>query len=316
MDNQLIHQIIDEIEKYDTIALYRHVFPDPDSYGAQVAVKEIIQETFPGKVVYLCGEHSERLAYIGVMDKAEDMTIDENTLGMILDVGDDYRVDDQSFKKCGKVIKIDHHKPFNEPFEDISWVDIEYPATCMMLVDLLIAAGDRLKTTKKAREALYVGIVADTGRFAYLDNPTEVFEKIVHITYDLDAKPLYDALYCRKISEVKFLGYIYSNFEARANGVGVLKIPKEVVAEFGLQPMAAARMVNALKDTEGLINWHFFAECAESGRIMCEFRSNGPCVNEIAAKYGGGGHILAAGATVENWDIVESMIKDFEENCK
>ncbi len=52
-----------------------------------------------------------------------------------------------------------------------------------------------------------------------------------------------------------------------------------------------------------------------SGQIMSEFRSNGPCVNEIAAKYGGGGHFLAGGATLDGWDTVEAIIADFEENC-
>ncbi len=312
---EVMAQIIDEIKAYQHIAIYRHVYPDPDAYGAQVGMKEIIKTTFKEKNVYMFGKEGEGLDYIGKMDNSAEHEIDESWLAIILDVGDAPRVDDQSFKKCGKVIKIDHHRPFVAPFEDVSWVDISYPATCMMLVDWLHHSKDTLKISKKGREALYVGVVADTGRFEYLDNPTEVFEKITSITYDLEVKPLYEQLYKRKVNKVKFMGYIYSHFEILENGVAVLKIPAEILAQYQLDAMEAARMVNALKDIEGVVNWHFFAELPESKRIACEFRSKGPCVNEIAAKYGGGGHLLAAGATVDNWETVGCIIQDFITNC-
>ncbi|MGL4797823.1 MAG: DHH family phosphoesterase [Cellulosilyticaceae bacterium] len=315
MNTELIHQIIDKLESYDTIALYRHVYPDPDSYGAQVALKEIIEESFPGKKVYLMGEHDERLGYIGEMHKKEEVTLDEKSLAVILDVANAPRVDDQSFNDCGYILKIDHHHPFDEPFEALTWVDTTYPATCVMLMDLVIHSKGRLKFSKRSREALYIGMIADTGRFEYIENPTSLFERLVHITHDLDTKPLYEAYYERKVNEVQFEGYIYSNFEIRENGVAILKIPASVLEKFDMNYMVAARKANTLKGIEGLVNWHFFAEVPGTNKIMCEFRSSGPQVNGIAAKYGGGGHHLAAGATVEGWDTVEAMIKDFEVNA-
>lgn len=316
MDKQLIHDIIDKLEAYDTIALYRHVYPDPDSYGAQVALKEIIQESFPGKTVYLMGEHDERLSYIGKMDDKEGIKLDKSSLAVILDVANAPRVDDQSFNDCGYMVKIDHHYPFDEPFEQLTWVDTEYPATCVMLMDLVAHSEGRLKFTKRAREALYIGMIADTGRFEYIENPTSLFERLVHITYDLNTKPLYEAYYERKVNEVQFEGYIYSNFEMRENGVAILKIPADIQEKFNINYMVAARKANTLKGIEGLVNWHFFAEVPGTNKIMCEFRSNGPRVNDIAAKYGGGGHMLAGGATVEGWDTVECIIQDFIDNAK
>lgn len=312
----LIQEIIKKIEEYDTIALFRHIYPDQDSYACQVALKNMIEKSFPGKKVYLMGKHNEELSYIGVMDNQEEIELGKNTLAFILDVGDSYRVDNQSYKDCGYIIKIDHHKPFEEEFADLSWVDTEYPAASLMITDLFLESDGRLQMDKVGREALFIGVIADTGRFAYVSNPTEVFKRMIHITYDLDTKPLYDAYYERKLNEVQFTGYIYNHFEIRKNGVAILKIPKEITKQYEMDYMVAARMVNALKDIEGVINWHFFAEVPSTGKIMCEFRSNGPCVNEIAAKYGGGGHFLAGGATVEDWDTVEAIIKDFEDNCQ
>jgi hypothetical protein len=44
-----LETIIKKLEEYDKIALFRHVFPDPDSYGAQNALKSIIEATYPNK---------------------------------------------------------------------------------------------------------------------------------------------------------------------------------------------------------------------------------------------------------------------------
>lgn len=46
---ELMKDIINKIEEYDTIAIYRHVFPDPDSYSSQTALKSIIENTYPNK---------------------------------------------------------------------------------------------------------------------------------------------------------------------------------------------------------------------------------------------------------------------------
>lgn len=316
MLRETMKQILDAIEAYDVIGIYRHVFPDPDSYGAQTALKNIIMTTYPHKKVYLFGEHNPALEYITKMDDArEEALMNEDTLAIIVDVADSPRVDHQSFKNCGKIIKIDHHKPYDPPFEDITWVDTNYTSCCEMILDLLIAHGETLKSNKKGREALFIGIIGDTRRLLYVNNPTELMKKLTHITYDLDTKPIYEDLYKVPANDLKFMGFIYNNFVVAHHGLAYLKIPKAILAQYGLPAINAARMVNALQECEGLINWHFFAE-TEEGKVMCEFRSRGPQVNDIASKYGGGGHFFAAGATVDGWHVVDAMLREFEENCK
>lgn len=309
---QLINSIINKIEEYDKIAIYRHVFPDPDCYGSQIGLSEIIKSSYPNKEVFLMGNHSEKLDFIGEMDT--DIKVDKNTLAFILDVSNKERVEDQSFFDCGYIIKIDHHKPFDEPFENLTWVDTNYTSCCEMVLDLYLNSDNKLQISKKGREALFTGITSDTGRFLYLDNPTELYKKLPSITFDIETKPIYANLYKRKKEQLKFLGFIYENFKETDNGVAYLKITKDALEKYNMECINAVRMVNALQDTEGIINWHFFAENSE-GRVMCEFRSSGPRVNDIAAKYGGGGHMLAAGATVDNWSIVDSIINDMDENC-
>ena len=313
MNKELMKSIINKIEEYDTIAIYRHVFPDPDSYSSQTALKSIINNTYPNKKVVLLGEHSKNLEYINKMD--EEIELDEKSLAIIVDVANKERVDNQSFNKCGYILKIDHHKAFDAPFEDLTWVDTNYSSCSEMILDLYLANSNKLKIDKQGRKALFTGIIGDTGRFLYIENPTELFEKLSKITFDLETKEIYANMYKREEEELKFLGYIYSNYVTTENGMAYLKIPNEIVKKYNLQAIKAARMVNALQDTVGIINWHFFAE-KEDGSIFCEFRSNGPRVNDIAANFGGGGYMLSAGASLENWERVDEILKVLDENCK
>ena len=59
--------------------------------------------------------------------------------------------------------------------------------------------------------------------------------------------------------------------------------------------------------------WVLFIE--EEDTIRVRIRSKGPVINELAAKYNGGGHPLASGATVNNWDEADQLISELDELC-
>lgn len=42
-------QILNEIKAFDTIIIHRHVRPDPDAYGSQCGLAELLKESFPEK---------------------------------------------------------------------------------------------------------------------------------------------------------------------------------------------------------------------------------------------------------------------------
>ncbi len=55
--------------------------------------------------------------------------------------------------------------------------------------------------------------------------------------------------------------------------------------------------------------WATFTE-TEDGKVVVELRSNDKNVNQIAVKYGGGGHLNASGATVDGWKTIDLIIED------
>ena len=73
-------------------------------------------------------------------------------------------------------------------------------------------------------------------------------------------------------------------------------------------------MVNLLNNVLGYPIWAFFCE-NEDGTSHSEFRSNGPAVQPVAAKYGGGGHLHAAGVTLPDLsdETISMLIKDLDQ---
>ena len=64
----MYNKILEEIKKYDTIVIARHIGADPDALGAQFALKSIILSLFPNKKVYAVGNPASRFKFFGIND--------------------------------------------------------------------------------------------------------------------------------------------------------------------------------------------------------------------------------------------------------
>jgi bifunctional oligoribonuclease and PAP phosphatase NrnA len=307
-------KIIDKIEQFDKIIIHHHVSPDPDCIGSQLGLKYLIEESYPNKTVLATGSLTERNEFIGAMDPVSDADYD-NALVIIVDVGDKRRIDDDRFLNGKELIKIDHH-PLTEEFADLEWVDTSFAACAEMIIDLYIENKDRLTMTEKAARALYSGLLTDTGRFYYNSVTERTLRYAAEIyKYNFDKQALYADLYHKSVDELKYTGYIMANFEYTENGLGYMKIDQATQDKFEIDADFASGMVNTLANIKEVIMWMFFTEDKKLGKIRTSFRSRGPIVNKLAAKYGGGGHVWASGTLAENWDMVENIIKDADQLC-
>lgn len=314
MTTRIVKEIYRQIKKYNTIVITRHVGPDPDAIGSSVALKEIILNTFPNKKVYVVGNPVSKFRYLGILDKfTEDMY--QDALLIVTDTPDVKRVDGVDVKRFQNSIKIDHH-PFVEQYAQIEWIDESASSASQMIIELCFATP--LKMTKEAAEKLYIGLVADTNRFLFYYTTAKTFELVSRLIKEtnINVASLYENLYMRPYREVNFQGYVASHFTITENGLAYIKINDETLKEYGVDAATAGNMVNEFKYIEGVYSWAAFTEDINNNNIRGSIRSRGPIINEVASRYGGGGHVFASGVRLKSFDEVDFLIDDLDETCK
>lgn len=308
---KLFKEIYKLIKKYNNIIIARHIGADPDALGSQFAFKELIKENFKEKNVYAVGSTASKFRFMGVLDKPENIDL-QQTLLIVLDTPDKKRIDGvEELEEYGCIIKIDHH-PFVEEYANIEYIE-ECSSTSQLIFKFILE--NKLKITNKIAENIYLGIVGDTDRFLhdYTTNETiYLVNQLLNMT-NIEFTKLYSSLYSRPLSEVKLQGYIYQNLELTKNNVAYIKLNEEILKKYEVDSAAAGNMINDLKYVNEILVWVFFSEDTKMGIIKANIRSRGPIINEVASKYGGGGHKYASGARLKSWTDADNLIKDLDE---
>ena len=178
-----------------------------------------------------------------------------------------------------------------------------------------LALDNKLVISPTAATYLYAGIITDSGRYLYPATTPLTLKYGAHlIECGADLETIHDFIYTTNIKEVRVRGYVMLNFNKTANGLAYIKIDKEVRKTLGLSEARGTGAVGAMANIEGVkIQTVFFEK--DDGKVKVELRSKKISIVEIATKYGGGGHVLAAGVVLPSWDLVEQLISELEEMC-
>jgi bifunctional oligoribonuclease and PAP phosphatase NrnA len=178
----------------------------------------------------------------------------------------------------------------------------------------LFGQGLGLKMTDEGARLLFAGIVGDTGRFLFPSTTDKTFMyagELIH--YQFSRTELFDKMYELNTNVIKLNGYILQNFEVRPSGAATMILSKEILDKFDVIPSEASLLVGTLGNVIGIKAWVFFIE--EDDQIRVRLRSKGPVINGIARNYNGGGHPLAAGASIYHWNEADKVIKELDEVC-
>ena len=297
--------ILNKIKEYNKILIFGHVRPDGDCIGSQYGLQRIIKESYPDKEVLVSGETSDYVGFIGKPEMVDD-SLFKGSLGICVDVANSDRISDQRFKNCDYVIKIDHH-PNVEAFGDYVYVDDKAPACAQIITEFYLNNKNELKMTTEAAEALYVGIVTDTGRFKY-DSTTSKTHIIAAslLDYGVNIGKIDNELSVETIDSLKLRGYCLNTFKVTEHGFAYIVMKRETIEKFGVSDEDAANQVTCISTIEGCPAWAMFIEYPDQIRIR--LRSRGPIVNLLAEEYAGGGHPKAAGARLESWNDLDNFL--------
>lgn len=306
--------ILKKIKEYNRIIIHKHIRPDGDCYGSAFGLKEIIKESFPEKEVFVVGETADYVNFIGEIDNIPDEYF-KGALSICVDTASADRVADQRFKLADYVIKIDHHIPV-EDYGDFQYVDTTRAAASQIILEFYLKYQDQLKFNMNAAKALYTGIVTDTGRFKYRSVTADTFKAVAFLVdFGLNFTEILGQLDIKSESLMKLQGYVLQNFEKTPNGVAYIKMKPEILERFGVSLEEGTSLVNELSTLEDCPVWMLFAEYEENF-VRGRLRSREPAIDKLANKYSGGGHKLACGANLGDWETVDLLLKDADELVK
>ena len=301
-----------KIKDYATIIIFGHTSPDGDCYGAQSGLKAFIKEYFPKKDVFIVGSGFPRaIPFFGEMDIVED-DVFKNALGVVVDVSDIERIEDQRVHLCHEVIKIDHHMKSDvyNPFFSVNVSDTKVSSASQMIGHLIL--NNHYRLTKDIAERLFLGIVTDSGRFSFLNSASGMFMVLDEILKtNIDFQKIYDFLYEGDEIATRAKGYIAYNFKKTNAGVAYIVLNKETLHSLNIDFNYAAGMVNSLSGMKEFPIWALFAE-SDEGLVRVELRAKKYNVQQVAVKFGGGGHLQASGLRLQNVDDYIKVIEELD----
>ena len=304
--------LFEKIQAYNTIIIHRHSRPDGDALGSQIGLAEALKTKYPNKKIYCVGDSSRKYGFIGYMDLIEDKEY-QGALAIILDVAVANMVSDERYRLASEVFVIDHHK--NDCDITPNFIqDTTRIAAAELIASMLYERG--FEINKKCATALYLGIVTDSGRFLYgfSKNTFDIAGRLSES--GADAKFVYDNLYVESKEEREMKNY----FQNKINYIGKVAYMKNdysVFEKFNVEFQDISRgMVNLMAGISDVEIWCNFTYDKEKDKVVCEFRSRSIPIVDVAKKWGGGGHSLACGCTINDFNEADLVLNDFLELIK
>ena len=297
MNIEQMTTILDKIKEYNKIIIFRHYRPDGDAVGSTQGLKRILELTYPDKEVLLINsDYSEYVGFLGTEDKAEDDSVYEGALGIVIDTATSERVSNKKFSLCKELVKIDHHIPV-QSYAPYEWVEEERSSACEMIAAFYDTFKSELKIDIEAATCIYAGMVTDSGRFRFRSVSGETM-RLAGMLLDIgiDTDTLYANLYMKDFKNFKFESYVYKKMKITENGVAYIFVDRAMQKKFNLSGEDASASVSYLDSIKNSLIWLAFIETDNGIRVR--LRSRFVTVNQIAERHNGGGHACASGATV------------------
>jgi phosphoesterase RecJ-like protein len=307
-------KVYNEIKKYDTIYVARHIGPDPDAIASQISLRDSIISTFPNKKVYAIGISVSKYKYFGKLDNIERYDY-ENSLIIIVDTPDKKRVDVVGFENFKNIIKIDHH-PLIDDFGGLELIDTSSSSAAQVIMNLI--SNTKLIMNKSIASNIFMGIVSDSNRFLFDCTSSKTIIEVGYLIekYKIDIQELYKKLYAKPLSELRLMGYIASNIKVTKNKFAYINIENDIIKSFGADASSASNMINDFNNINEIICWMFITRDEKNDIFKIHMRSRGPVINEVAMKYNGGGHKLASGARIKEKEKIDELTSELDDLCR
>ncbi len=306
--------LLDECKEAKYILISGHVRPDGDCTGSCLAMYLYLKKALSTTKVQLCLEKpSEVFQCIQDFNKIDSTYIVDGDIDVFIALDcEKSRLGEaeEIFAKAKKRINIDHHVSNKQGCGDINYVNPEMSSTAELVYELM----DKQYIDQEIAKALYIGMIHDTGIFQYSNtSPNTLRTAAELIEYKFDFSGLIDETFYEKTyTQNQLLGRALLESIMFMDGKCIVSaIDKKTLEFYNASAKDLDGIVNQLRVTKG-VECAIFMYAIGNLEYKVSLRS---CkyvdVSKVAVFFGGGGHMRAAGCTINGtfYDVVNNISK-------
>lgn len=304
-----VDQVLEELRQADKLLLTTHENPDGDALGSLLAMHRLLEGLGKDSVMYMAPEefplpHEYRSLSLDGVVHEPPRDISERVV-VFLDCGNIDRMPVDFLRTDGThIVNIDHHHD-NTRFGTVNLVDQH--ASCTAEIIWMLAAELGAVLTRPMSEALYVGLVTDTGKFMYENTTARAHRMAAElIEAGVDTHAIYRKLYEQMpYARLELLARALARIERHDGGaLTITSLTKLDYTETGALESDTEGIVDHMRAIEGTrvaaVARELLSEDRAGLRKVSLRASDGSVdVSIIAREHGGGGHRQAAGFTTE-----------------
>ncbi len=321
-----IKKLVKFIKKSEEFAFFvvtSHDNPDADAVSASIAMEYLIN-SYKKRVLCVNSDplplNLTQLDYRHVVKQYDKITNSlnsefniENKFCLVVVDANEIRLTGKIAKsplydKAAKVVYVDHHLIKDELPQGVIVNNPDKTSACEIMYDIYKEAN--VKIPKEVGDALFAGIMADTGSFHYPKtsymtlkiasklakngtNPNEIYR----LLYENDS---IGSLILKKL----VLGTLRLEFK---NSIAIIELTKQMLDEAQIPYSQTGDLSNIPLMSSDVKAVLFFKE-NEKGEKKVAIRSKGDIdIAKVAAAHGGGGHKNAAGFKIKSEENIESL---------
>lgn len=298
-------EIITAIRGARRIGVASHVRPDGDAVGSllglvlslRAAGKEVIavlEDGVPPHLAFLPGTDTVVRPDGGVLD------ID---LAIALDTATHERIGEgcvKAFSNAPLLVNIDHHGT-NPGYGHLNHIDTSSPATGQIIYDLLSHNGFPIDDA--VRQNLFVAISTDTGSFQFSSTNAR--------THRIAAEMLEAGLDTARLATLCYQSFPRRRIELQramlnemafraGDRIASWQLTQQLMQQIQMQPGDTEGLIDTMRMIDSVVTCVIFEEM-DNGKVRASARSKDARVNvsDVCARFGGGGHRMAAGARLK-----------------
>ncbi|MCI8647020.1 MAG: bifunctional oligoribonuclease/PAP phosphatase NrnA [Firmicutes bacterium] len=301
-ENNSLKEIGEQLLDAKRIALFPHIQMDGDAFGAASGLCRALRNSGREAVILLEDKIPDYLQFLDYgYCTMEQEQMEAPDVCICIDCGETKRFPKraETFFHGKKTICVDHHAS-SQPFADYNYIDPGVAATAEIVYRLIKEMN--LEVDRETGEALFTGICTDTGNFQY-SNTTKESHLITADLYDagIDHTKIAVELYQNiSLNKIRITNRILDTLELFAGGrAAMVYVTQDMVQAENVSMEETEGSVDTVRNIRGVEIAVFIKE-RQPGLVKASMRAK-TCgnVGEIAAAFGGGGHVKAAGCTLE-----------------